>query len=82
MSLYSFISLLLLFLITISMEFKETSSLRRDMTKLLKLQEKIQERLAVTPTLSPVSSPSSHSPKMVKSSCSVSNVLQARVCDL
>ncbi|AEE84265.1 Pectin lyase-like superfamily protein [Arabidopsis thaliana] len=65
MSLYSFISLLLLFLITISMEFKETSSLRRDMTKLLKLQEKIQERLAVTPTLSPVSSPSSHSPKMV-----------------
>ncbi|KAG7546832.1 Pectin lyase fold/virulence factor [Arabidopsis suecica] len=65
MSLYSIISLLLLFLITISMEFKETLSLRRDMTKLLKFQEKIQERLVVTPTLSPVSSPSSQSPKMV-----------------
>ncbi|XP_010434329.1 PREDICTED: polygalacturonase QRT3-like [Camelina sativa] len=66
MRLHSFISSLLLFLITISMVFEETLSLRRDMTKLLKFQEKIQERLAVAPTLSPVSSPpSSHSPKMV-----------------
>ncbi|KFK28649.1 hypothetical protein AALP_AA7G026900 [Arabis alpina] len=35
------------------------------MTKLLEFQEKIQERLAITPTLAPLSSPSSTSPKMV-----------------
>ncbi|WZY85223.1 hypothetical protein YC2023_031607 [Brassica napus] len=40
------------------------SSLRRDM-KLLEIQEKIQERLAVTPSLPPLSSPSSPFPKMV-----------------
>ncbi|KAH0935274.1 hypothetical protein HID58_012391, partial [Brassica napus] len=38
---------------------------RRDMTKLLEIQEKIQERLAVTPSLPPLSSPSSPFPKMV-----------------
>ncbi|KAF2533720.1 hypothetical protein F2Q70_00032825 [Brassica cretica] len=35
------------------------------MTKLLEIQEKIQERLAVTPSLPPLSSPSSPFPKMV-----------------
>ncbi|VVB12329.1 unnamed protein product [Arabis nemorensis] len=56
---------LLLFFITITNEFEVTLSLRRDKTKLLEFQEKIQERLAITPTLAPLSSPSSHSPKMV-----------------
>nr|VDD48982.1 unnamed protein product [Brassica oleracea] len=56
---------LLLFLITVSVQLDETISLRRDMTKLLEIQDKIQERLAVAPTVPPVSSPSSPFPKMV-----------------
>ena len=65
MRLYYFVCSLLL-LITFSTKFNEISSLRRDMTKLLEIQEKIQERLAVTPSLPPLSSPSSPFPKMVK----------------
>ncbi|CAH2078478.1 unnamed protein product [Thlaspi arvense] len=57
---------LLLFLLTMSMEFEETLSFRRrDMTKLSEYQDKIQERLMITPTLPPLSSPSSHYPKIV-----------------
>ncbi|KAG5413501.1 hypothetical protein IGI04_001068 [Brassica rapa subsp. trilocularis] len=56
---------LLLFLITVSVQFDETISLRRDMTKLLEIQDKIQERLAVAPSLPPLSPPSSPFPKMV-----------------
>ncbi|CAH8390876.1 unnamed protein product [Eruca vesicaria subsp. sativa] len=64
MRLYCF-SCLFLFLITISSRFDEISSSRRDMTKLLEIQDKIQERLAVTPSLPPLSSPPSPFPKMV-----------------
>ncbi|WZZ25005.1 hypothetical protein YC2023_008406 [Brassica napus] len=56
---------LLLFLITVSVQLDETISLRRDMTKLLEIEDKIQERLAVAPTVPPVFSPSSPFPKMV-----------------
>ncbi|CAN8325355.1 unnamed protein product [Cochlearia groenlandica] len=59
---YSFICLLLFF-ITISTKFDVTLSFKRDMTKLLEFQKKLQERLTTTsppPTLSPMaSSPSS-----------------------
>nr|VDC99465.1 unnamed protein product [Brassica oleracea] len=61
----NFFVCLLLFLITVSMNFKETLSFRRrDMTKLSEYQDKIQERLAITPTLPRLSS-SSHFPKIV-----------------
>ncbi|CAF2236050.1 unnamed protein product [Brassica rapa] len=64
MRLHCFVCLLL-FLLTVSMKFKETLSFRRrDMTKLSEYQDKIQERLAITPTLPPLSS-SSHIPKIV-----------------
>lgn len=56
---------LLLFLITVSVQLDETVSLRRDMKKLLEIQDKIRERLAVAPSLPPLSSPSSPFPKMV-----------------
>ncbi|KAF8102938.1 hypothetical protein N665_0190s0055 [Sinapis alba] len=56
---------LLLFLIIISVQLDETLSLRRDMTKLLEIQDRIQERLAVAPSLPPLASPSSPFPKMV-----------------
>ncbi|XP_018450295.1 polygalacturonase QRT3-like [Raphanus sativus] len=56
---------LLLFLLTVSMKFKETLSFRRrDMTKLSEYQDRIQERLAIIPTLPPLSS-SSHFPKIM-----------------
>lgn len=57
---------LLLFLIIVSVQLDETLSLRRDMTKLLEIQDKIHERLATAPSLPPpLSSPSSPFPKMV-----------------
>ncbi|EFH44155.1 hypothetical protein ARALYDRAFT_914649 [Arabidopsis lyrata subsp. lyrata] len=60
---------LLLFILTISMEFEETLSFRRrDMTKLSEFQDKIQERLASCShfILPPLSSPSFPFPKMLQ----------------